>query len=37
MPDNLLFEATGIAQFPLALVAAYFVIVILRGPRRAAR
>jgi hypothetical protein len=33
LPDNPLFEITGVAQFPLALVAAYFLIVILRGPR----
>lgn len=36
MPDNLLFEATGIAQFPLALVAALFVAVILRRAPTAA-
>jgi hypothetical protein len=36
LPDNLLFEATGIAQFPLGLLAAYFVLVIVRGPRAAA-
>lgn len=30
MPDNFLFEITGIVQLPLALVAAYFVMIVLR-------
>jgi len=36
MPNNLLFEATGIAQFPLGLVAAHFLIGVLRRARIAA-
>jgi hypothetical protein len=32
MPDNFLFEITGIAQLPLALVAAYFAMIVLRRP-----
>jgi len=36
MPDNLLFEITGIAQVPLALVAAYWVMIVLRPARDAA-
>jgi hypothetical protein len=37
MPNDRIFEATGIAQFPLALVAAYWTIVMLvrlRNPRQ---
>jgi len=37
MPDNVLFEATGIAQLLLALIAAYFVIPLLRRPRATRR
>lgn len=36
LPDNLLFEATGLAQFPLALVAAYLALIILRRSQAAA-
>lgn len=36
LPDNLLFEATGLVQFLLALVAAYFALTILRRSQTAA-
>lgn len=35
MPSNLFFEATGIAQFPLALVAGFFGVALLRKSRNA--
>ncbi|UTV41927.1 hypothetical protein MYG64_36345 (plasmid) [Ensifer adhaerens] len=34
LPDDLIFELTGIAQFPLAIIAAFKTISLLRRPTR---